>query len=66
MSGAQSGQSLRAALAADPALRRKINEAVATAAYNVAKEAGITVTAADVEDARSTLPLASSAGQSGT
>jgi len=49
----QSSQSLRVALATNPDLRHKVQQAAALAAHNVLKEAGITVTAADVADAQS-------------
>jgi hypothetical protein len=48
----QTTQSLREVLATNRDLRHKVQQAAAQAAYQVIKEAGITVTAADVADAR--------------
>jgi hypothetical protein len=52
MATSQTGRSLREVLATNAELRRKVQAAAAQAAYNVLKEAGVSVTAADVADAK--------------
>jgi hypothetical protein len=48
----RNGHSLRVVLATNPELRRKVYQAATTAAHNVLKEAGVSVTTADIADAR--------------
>jgi len=55
---------IRVALATDPVLRRKVHQAMGLAAYNIIKDAGISISAADIADAQGdltalTVPLAS-------
>ena len=62
MSTQQTSRSLREVLATNSDLRHKMRQAAALAAYNVIKDAGITVTAADIADAQAdiaamTIPL---------
>ena len=53
MASANNGKSLREILATDAVLRHKVQLAAATAAYGVIKDAGVTVTPADIADAKS-------------
>ncbi len=49
----QGNPSLRVVLATNAELRHKIHQSMATAAFNVIKDAGLKVTAADIADAQS-------------